>query len=156
MDLRMDLSFANLLAESYFRFIGHSLVPKNLVGEDVAMWLYELAPFGLLAHNYASDPVFVYGNKVAQQLFEYEWDELVRLPSRLSAEAPNRDQRQRFLTEVQHHGFITGYRGVRISKSGKRFAIEDATVWQLIDPDGRFHGQAALLPKATYLLPDQH
>jgi hypothetical protein len=156
MDLRMDLSFANLLTESYFRFTGHSLVPNNLVGEDVAMWLYELAPFGLLAHNPASDPVFVYGNKVAQQLFEYEWDELVRLPSRLSAEAPNRDQRQRFLTEVQHHGFITGYRGVRISKSGKRFAIEDATVWQLIDPDGRFHGQAALLPKATYLLPAQH
>jgi len=154
MDLRKDLLFANLLTESYFRFTGHSLAPDGLIGEDAAMWLYELAPFGLLAHNSASDPVFVYGNKVAQQLFEYGWDELVGLPSRLSAEAPNREQRQRFLTDVQRHGFVTGYCGIRISKSGKRFVIEDATVWQLIDAEGRYHGQAALLPKATYLLPD--
>jgi PAS domain-containing protein len=156
MDLRVDLSFINLLRESYFRFTGHSLVPDHLVGEDVATWLYEIAPFGLLAHNSASDPVFVYGNKAAQRLFEYGWDELVSLPSRLSAEAPDRDQRQRFLEDVQRNGYVTGYRGVRISKSGKRFVIEDATVWQLIDANAKYHGQAALLPKATYLSPNHN
>jgi hypothetical protein len=30
-----------------------------------------------------------------QRLFEYEWDELITLPSRLSAEAPDRQERQR-------------------------------------------------------------
>ena len=128
MDLRIDVSFVNLVAESYHRLIGHSLVPDNLVAEELTTWLYELAPFGLLAHNSASDPVFVYGNRVAQQLFEYEWDELVGLPSRLSAEAPDRDQRQRFLEQVQRHGFITGYRGVRISNASTKSAI---TSWSL-------------------------
>lgn len=149
----MDLSFISLLIGSYHRLTGHSLIPEDLPVETVASWLYELAPFGLLAHNTASDPVFIYGNRVAQQLFEYEWDELVGLPSRLSAEAPDRNQRERFLEEVHRQGFITGYRGIRISKSGKRFWIENATVWQLTDAQGKYYGQAAVLPKATFLLP---
>jgi hypothetical protein len=32
---------------------------------------------------------------------------------------------------------------MRIAKSGRRFWIENATVWELIDEAGRRHGQAA-------------
>lgn len=151
MDLRTDLSFTNLLAESHLRLTGNSLIPDGLVGEAAAKWLYQDAPFALLAHNTAPDPVFVYGNIRAQQLFEYEWDELIRLPSRLSAQAPEREQRQRFLEEVQHQGFVANYGGIRISKSGKRFAVEGAVVWQLIGAEGNFHGQAAILPTVVPL-----
>ena len=114
---------------------------------EAAKWLYEAAPFGVLAHNNAPDPLFVYGNKAAQRLFEYESDELTTLPSRLSAEAPDREERQHLLEQVESRGFITGYRGIRISKSGRRFRIENATVWQLLDTDGKCHGQAAMLPQ---------
>jgi hypothetical protein len=38
---------------------------------------------------------------------------------------------------------MSGYRGVRVAKSGRRFVIEDGIVWELIDADGRRHGQAA-------------
>ena len=48
---------------------------------DGAAWLYEAAPFGILAHDTAADPVFVYGNRRAQAIFEYDWDELTALPS---------------------------------------------------------------------------
>ncbi|ABW14794.1 conserved hypothetical protein [Parafrankia sp. EAN1pec] len=41
------------------------------------------APFGLLAHDASTDPLFVYANKTAQQRFEYTWDEFVGMPSRL-------------------------------------------------------------------------
>jgi PAS domain-containing protein len=121
-------------------------VPDGIDPEDRAAWLYETAPFGILAHDTAADPVFIYGNRSAQQRFEYSWDELTSLPSRLSAEAPDRQERADFLAAVSRDGFIEGYRGMRISKTGKRFWIEGVTVWQLTDEDGVYRGQAALLP----------
>lgn len=146
MDLRSDVSFAKLLCESYRRLTGKLLVPAEIPEEQVARWLYNNAPFAVLAHNTAPDPIFIYGNRTAQQLFEYEWEELLALPSRLSAEAPEREDRQRFLEQVARYGFVTGYSGIRISKFGKRFRIKNATVWQLIDAEGACHGQAAMLP----------
>jgi PAS domain-containing protein len=153
MGSHKDVSFCGLLARSYLRLTGHSLIPDRMTDVQAASWLYEVAPFAVLAHNTLPDPLFVYGNRAAQRLFEYDWDELLTLPSRLSAEAPDRDERQRFLEQVEKHGFVTGYRGVRISKSGKRFRIENATVWQLLDGKGSCHGQAAMLPQILPLEP---
>jgi hypothetical protein len=86
--------------------------------------VYEDASFAILAHNAAPDPVFVYGNRAAQRPFEYEWKELTQLPSRLSAEAAGRIERQRFLERVERDGFVTGYCGVLLpnpaSPSGLR------------------------------------
>jgi len=39
---------------------------------------------------------------------------------------------------------IDDYAGVRISKHGRRFMIEQATVWNLIDGHGKYCGQAAM------------
>lgn len=139
--------FFQLLADSYARLLGQSLVPADLATADATEWLYERAPFAVLAHNTAADPVFIYGNKAAQRRFEYTWDEITRLPSRLSAEAPNREERQRFLERVQRFGYESGYQGVRITKSGRRFMIEEATLWQLLDADGKLHGQAVVIPR---------
>lgn len=101
----------------------------------------------MLAHNTDPDPLFIYGNKAAQRRFEYGWDEITRLPSRLSAEPQNREARQQFLARVQQIGYEAGYRGVRITKSGRRFVIEEATLWQLLDTDGKVHGQAVVIPR---------
>jgi hypothetical protein len=146
MSLSTDPSFFKLLADNYTRLLKRPLVPVSLSVEEGARWLYEQAPFGVLAHNAALDPVFVYGNRTAQRCFEYDWDELTALPSRLSAEAPNREERQSFLERVGRDGFVEGYRGLRVTKSGKRFWIDDATVWQLTDDSGAYCGQAAMLP----------
>jgi hypothetical protein len=145
--LYKDPSFFRLLADSYARLLNRSLVPAGLDSEEGARWLYEDAPFGLLAHNTLADPVFVYGNMAVQRRFEYSWDELTKLPSRLSAEAPEREERENFLRLVSRDGFVEGYRGIRVTKSGKRFWIDGVTVWQLTDENGIYHGQAALLPR---------
>jgi ribosomal protein L15E len=71
------------------------------------------------------------------------WEELTRTPSRLTAEAPNREERARLLEAVAKRGFIDDYSGVRISKSGKRFKISRATVWNLVSENGEPRGQAA-------------
>lgn len=73
------------------------------------------------------------------------WEQLIGLPSRLSAEAPLREERQRLLNNVAEKGYIDDYKGIRISSSGKRFMVEKAIIWNLIDDDGMNHGQAAAL-----------
>jgi len=133
-----------LIIESYRRLLGRPLVDETLDAAAQAAWLNDDAPFGLLAHNTQPDPRFVYANLAALACFEYSQDELIGLPSRLTAEAPNRAERQRLLDAVARDGFVEHYRGLRIAKSGRRFWIEDVTVWMLVDADGRTHGQAAV------------
>lgn len=130
---------AELISSSHQRLLGRPLLAP---GDDMARRLYE-APFVVLAHDDAPDPVFFYANLAAQALFGMPWEEMVRLPSRLSAEALEREERQRLLDRVARDGYIDDYAGVRISGSGRRFRISGATVWNLLDDDGRMIGQAA-------------
>jgi len=139
MDLSTDPQFFALLAGSFARLLKKPLVPP---GADAA-WLYTQAPFAVLAHGREDDPTFIYANKAAQACFGYTWDEFMTLPSRLSAEAQDRAARQALLDQVAKHGFVAGYSGVRVAKSGKRFIIEDGILWELIDEAGTRHGQAA-------------
>lgn len=145
VDLRTDPAFFELLTGSYARLVGAPLVPEGTNAE----WLYEAAPYVVVAHNTDADPRFIYANTRAQVCFEYPWEEFITLPSRLSAEAPNREERARILEAVARDGFVRGYRGVRISKSGRRFWIDDGVVWQLIDSDGVNRGQAATFASWT-------
>jgi PAS domain-containing protein len=147
MPLSTSGKFFLLLCDSYHRLVGKPLVPDGMSVSEGVKWLYEVAPFGILAHDGSPDPMFVYGNMRAQAIFGYSWYELTALRSRLSAEAPERSERQAFLDQVARDGFVTGYRGVRVTKSGVRFWIEHATVWQLVDSAGRYQGQAAMIPE---------
>ncbi|MDQ7250775.1 MEKHLA domain-containing protein [Dongia sedimenti] len=128
-----------LLTGSYARLVGRSLVPQAADPD----WLYDEAPFAVLAHDTAADPRFFYANRAAQACFGYSWIEFVGMPSRLSAEAPERAARQALLDAVARDGYVADYRGVRIAKSGRRFWIEQAVVWELVDADGTRRGQAA-------------
>lgn len=101
------------------------------------------APFVLVSHGTEADPVLNYGNQTALSLWEMSWEELTRTPSRLTAEAPNREERARLLAAVTARGFIDDYSGIRISKNGRRFRIAQATVWNLLDEHGQYCGQAA-------------
>jgi len=138
--LAEDPEFFALLTRSYARLVGSPLVPE---GSGPA-WLYHDAPFAVVAHNTDADPRFVYANKTAQACFEYPWAEFIQLRSRFSAEEPNRFERQRLLESVTQNGFVTGYNGVRISRSGRRFWIQNGVVWQLMNDIGITFGQAAV------------
>ena len=139
VDVSTNADFFALPTDSYVRLVGAPLVPS---AKD-ADWLYRDAPFVVLAHSTEDDPKFIYANKAAQKCFEYSWEQFMSLPSRLSAEAPDWAQRQALLEEVARNGFLSGYRGFRVAKSGRRFIIEDGVVWELRDRDGMRHGQAA-------------
>ena len=136
------MAHSEILVSSYARWLRRDLFPGNLSGPDLAMALYE-APFVVVSHGTEPDPVLNYGNRRAQELWELTWDELTHMPSRLTAEAPDREERARLLDLVTRFGFIDNYTGVRVSKSGRRFRIARAVVWNLLDKGQRHAGQAA-------------
>jgi PAS domain-containing protein len=143
MTLADDPQFFDLLVSSYRRSVGGAPPFLEQAAHPSAAWLYTQASHAVLAHNADPDPRFIYANRAAQAAFEYDWEEITALPSRLSAEPVARAERQRLLDAVARHGFAAGYSGVRIAKSGRRFRIEDGIVWQLIDTGGVVRGQAA-------------
>ncbi|AKM10770.1 MEKHLA domain-containing protein [Croceicoccus naphthovorans] len=127
----------NLIAGSYRRLTG-----RNLIDGDAVNALWHL-PSVVLAHGTQSDPLFFYANHAGLRRFDLDAAGLIGMPSRLSAEPIERAERDRLFVRVSRQGFIDDYAGVRISASGRRFRITQATVWNLIDEDGEIHGQAA-------------
>ena len=139
-----------LIARSLKHWTGRDLLPENFPAAEFAEKVFA-APFVLVAHGTETDPVLNYGNAAALALWEMPWDELTRTPSRLTAEAPNRAERARLLAAVTAQGFIDDYSGVRISKTGRRFRIAQATVWNLLAANGRPCGQAAMFGEWEFL-----
>lgn len=128
-----------LIAESFARLLGRPLIDT---GDDPVAALWD-APDAVVAHGTEDDPVFFFGNRAALATFECDVAGFTAMPSRLSAEEPEREERQRLLDRVTRDGFIDNYAGIRISPTGRRFRIGPATVWTLIDATGLYHGQAA-------------
>lgn len=132
-----------LIASSFHRVTG-----RPLLAGGGSLWS---APMVILAHGTQDDPIFFYANRMALALFETCAHDVVRMPSRYSAEAMERAERARFLDAVGARNFIADYAGVRISQRGARFRIEQAVVWNLLDGDGAIHGQAACFDRWTAL-----
>ena len=128
---------------------GRDLIATPSGADDVAIAtaLYH-APQVILAHNAGEDPVFIYANLCTQRLWELSWDAFLALPSRQSAAPHARAERAALLARVRLRGFIDDYRGERVSASGRRFTIEQATVWNLPSGSGR-SGQAATFARWT-------
>ena len=144
------VAHAQILARSLKHFTQRDLLPGNFSMLEFSDKLFA-APFILVSHGTQADPVLNYGNQAALALWEMSWDEFTRTPSRLTAEAPDREERARLLAAVTAHGFIDDYSGVRISKTGRRFTISRATVWNLLTPDGKPHGQAAMFGEWKFI-----
>lgn len=128
-----------LIAASFERLLGRPLVAPHDDPVE-ALWA---APFAVVAHGVEPDPIFFFGNRAALTAFACDWPTFTTMPSRLSAEAPLREERQALLDRVSRDGFIDDYAGVRISALGRRFRIADAVVWTLLDAAGADRGQAA-------------
>ena len=139
-----------LLQDSYRRLMSKEIGNLELSGKDLAKAIFE-APFVVLSHDACPDPIFTYANLTAQTLFEMDWSEFTALPSRRSAELPNQEERANLLATVTRQGYIENYAGVRISKTGRRFMVQEATVWNLIDEQKKYHGQAAMFSHWQYL-----
>lgn len=132
-----------LILDNYQRLLGRELVPVADPAQAVET-LFEapcvvLAAFG----EFGTDHLFSYANRAGLLRFETTWEEMMGLPSSHSAEPVCREERRRLLDEVGRRGYIEDYAGVRISRRGRRFRILRATVFNLLDEQGNYVGQAA-------------
>lgn len=138
----IPVAWSQLLLDSFSRWTGRELLLRTGSPEAQAQALFA-APFVVVSHGAEADPVLNYGNQQALDLWELSWAQLTSTPSRLTAEPMNRDERARMLAAAEARGYLAGYRGVRVSSTGKRFLVEDATVWNVVDGQGIRVGQAA-------------
>lgn len=138
------------LLDSYRQWIGCELVERTAEPEREARALFESAMV-VVSHGTQADPLLNYGNQTALDLWEMSWEQLVRTPSRLTAEPLNRRERDRMLEEARARGYITTYQGIRISRTGRRFLVENALIWNVMDSCSQPIGQAATFARWTWL-----
>lgn len=110
----------------------------------------------VLAHDGAdptSDPGprLIYANGTALRLWRRPWQAMVGMPSRLTAELGQRAERAQALGRAQDLGAISDYAGIRVDSRGRRFRIEGARLWTLLDEQGRPQGQAASFARWWWL-----
>jgi len=141
-----------VLLDSFARLIGRELISRSGGPAKQAERLFT-APFVVVAHGIEADPVLTYGNLKALTLWEMTLEEFLKTPSRLTAEPVHRDERTRLLARTRDNGYVDDYSGIRISKSGRRFRIEKAIVWNLSQPNGTHCGQAATFDQWVPLPP---
>jgi len=138
-----------LLVSSFKILTGENILASGCDIDNILREIF-ITPFAVMSHGLEADPIFNYANQCALDLFEMTWEDFIKLPSRLSAEADSQEERNRILEKVSENDYADDYTGVRITNQGKRFQIKDAIVWNVVDQD-RHYGQAALIRDWTYL-----
>lgn len=138
------------LLSSYRHWTGRELI-ERIDEPDVQAYRLFQAPFVVVSHGAETDPILNYGNQMALDLWGMTWDQLVQTPSRLTAEPINRAEREWMLEQAKTRGYLDTYRGVRITSTGRRFLVENALIWNIVDAEGLRVGQAATFSTWTFL-----
>jgi hypothetical protein len=147
------IAHTQCLLDSFARWRKHDLISRGGSVMDQSRALFE-APFVVVSHGGQADPILNYGNRAALELWEMDLPTFLKTPSRLTAEPVHRDERARLLARTTRDGYVDDYRGIRISRTGRRFYIERAIVWNLVDAKGHPIGQAATFSEWRFLEPN--
>ncbi len=133
-----------LLLYSFHHWTGKDLI--LISGRESPVEIADLlfrANFIIVSHGTQADPILNYGNQKALDLWKMDWQTFTSTPSRYTAEAMERGEREQLLAQAKSQGYIRNYRGIRIASNGDRFYIDQAIIWNLIDIEGKLWGQAA-------------
>ncbi len=132
------------ILDSFRRHIGHDLIDRSGDPSEDARRLFEL-PQAVLAHDASAQPRLDWVNAAAAAAFDATPETLIGRPSSATAPPDATADRRQLFEILARRGFVTGYSGVRISLTGRRFIIEDVTVFALVDEAGRPAGHAAVI-----------
>ena len=136
------IDWSQIILDSYQKLLGKELIERTGDKSNQAKTLF-YAPFVVYSHNTDPDPLYNYGNEQGLKLWEMDWQELITTPSRTTTQPLEREERAKFLEQTISKGYITDYQGIRISKKGTKYKIDNVTVWNLTDNQGKYCGQAA-------------
>lgn len=137
---------AEVILDSYRHRLGRDLFERSGDAVEDARRLDDL-PLAVLAHDSSAQPRLDWVNRAAGQAFDATPARLLGMPSAETAPADAAADRGRMFETLAETGFVSGYSGIRISVSGRRFMIEDVTVLTLTDAAGRPAGHAAIIGK---------
>mgnify|MGYP001823134247 CR=1 FL=1 len=93
------IDWSQILLDSFCQLFGSELIARDGTAIDQAKSLF-FAPFVIVSHGTEADPVLNYGNQTALKLWEMNWSDFTKTPSRLTAEPINRLERQRMLQQA--------------------------------------------------------
>ncbi|GJL65781.1 MAG: MEKHLA domain-containing protein [Nitrospirales bacterium] len=144
------VAWTQLLLDSYRQWLARDLIERAGTFLEQSERLFE-SSFIVVSHGLEDDPILNYGNQKALMLWEMDWRQFTHTPSRLTAEPVNQAERAEMLRQATSHGYIDDYRGIRISRTSKRFFVERAIVWNVVDSQGLRHGQAATFSRWSYV-----
>ena len=140
-------ALAGLLLQSHQRAFSRPLIasaqPSRSDSKRLLCQNLFACGFPVLAHGSGDDPRLIYANAAALLLWETRWNQLIGMPSRLTAPVTEQAERRHALGQAENLEAIAGYRGIRISRHGRRFMISNARVWTLRNRNGQAFGQAA-------------
>ena len=137
------MEWSQLLLNSFRHWTGRELLER--AGDP------DYQAHVVVSHGMEEDPLLNYGNQIALVLWEMTWEELTRTPSRLTVEPTNRAEREWMLEQAKTRGYLDTYQGVRIASTGRRFLVENALIWNVVDAEGQRVGQAATFSQWTWL-----
>lgn len=152
-DTTPDISFpesdwiihhSQCLLNSFQHWVGRSLWTVSGSPLEQAQQLFE-APFPVVSHNTADDPIFNYGNRKALMQFNYPWEAFIEIPSRCVAPPVEQAERSQFLARSRAQGWSQNYCGTRFDRLGNSFVFHNCILWNVLDESGQYRGQAALL-----------
>jgi hypothetical protein len=132
------------ILDSYRRRLGHDLFERSGDAAEDARRLFDL-PLAVLAHDTAPQPLLDWANLAAARAFDATPESLLGRPSAGTTPADAVADRRALFDVLARQGFVTGYSGVRISLTGRRFVIDDVTVLEVTDATGQPAGHAAAI-----------
>lgn len=144
------IMWSHRLLDSFHHWTGKELLARDGSVSEQARRLF-FAHSVVVSHGLEADPILNYGNQAALDLWEMTWEQLTRTPSRQTAEPVHQEERARLLRDAEEQGYFDRYRGVRISATGRRFLVEEAIVWNVMNEEGQRIGQAATFSRWTRL-----
>ena len=145
-----SVQWCQYLLDSYAHWLGQELIERHGTPLEQAEHLFN-SNFVIASHGMEHDPILNYGNQMALNIWAMNWQQFTQTPSRLTAEVPNREERERMLEQAKAQGYIPNYRGIRISSTGQRFWVEKATIWNIHESNGTLIGQGATFATWKFL-----
>lgn len=138
-------AFVQKVLASHLRATGQPLL-HSLTAREI--WFGD---FALLTHRGDAQAMLNYGNKFALDLWACDWQQFTTTPSSATAPDDDRAARQAMMQQVVRDGFVTGYEGRRVSRTGRPFLIQNVTIWRLQEENGESFGVAAFFRQYKHL-----
>ena len=131
-------AYVTRLADAFARVTGGDLYAEAGIDPAAPGFSAWQGNFALLSHRGDAAATLNYANRFVLSLWECDWAQLTVLPSARTAPDVDVPERGVMMERVARDGFVRGYRGRRVSRTGRLFMIENGIVWRLIDGQGSF------------------